>query len=155
MIDFPKKGQKFLSAVPVGILPMASYRNAEFIHNNIPGMSIPELIRECMRRTDCPIGGRPDCHRIAVGDVTTRRWDIDHAPPGVTTRWPPRSSRHGVKTTASAHPSLGQPSGGLQAAIRSRIRNQGTAAWSRLYSRTFSITSPATSVSRNSRPECR
>ena len=36
--------------VLVGILPLASYRNAEFIHNNIPGMSIPEEIRERMRR---------------------------------------------------------------------------------------------------------
>ncbi len=36
--------------VLVGILPLASYRNAEFIHNNIPGMSIPEEIREHMRK---------------------------------------------------------------------------------------------------------
>ncbi len=36
--------------VLVGILPLASYRNAEFIHNNIPGMSIPEEIRERMRK---------------------------------------------------------------------------------------------------------
>ena len=34
----------------VGILPLASHRNAEFLHNEVPGMSIPEDIRERMRR---------------------------------------------------------------------------------------------------------
>jgi homocysteine S-methyltransferase len=33
----------------VGLLPLASYRNAEFIHNQIPGMSIPEDIRNRMK----------------------------------------------------------------------------------------------------------
>jgi methionine synthase I (cobalamin-dependent)/5,10-methylenetetrahydrofolate reductase len=33
----------------VGILPLASYRNAEFYHNEVPGMSVPEAIRERMR----------------------------------------------------------------------------------------------------------
>jgi methionine synthase I (cobalamin-dependent)/5,10-methylenetetrahydrofolate reductase len=36
--------------VLVGILPLASYRNAEFLHNEVPGMQIPEHIRERMRR---------------------------------------------------------------------------------------------------------
>jgi len=38
--------------IPVlaGILPLASYRNAEFLHNEVPGMSIPEAIRERMRK---------------------------------------------------------------------------------------------------------
>jgi homocysteine S-methyltransferase len=36
--------------VLVGILPLASYRNAEFLHNEVPGMQIPENIRERMRR---------------------------------------------------------------------------------------------------------
>lgn len=34
----------------VGILPLYSYRNAEFLHNEIPGMNIPEPVRERMRR---------------------------------------------------------------------------------------------------------
>jgi len=34
----------------VGLLPLASYKNAEFLHNEVPGMSVPEPIRERMRK---------------------------------------------------------------------------------------------------------
>lgn len=34
--------------VLVGILPLASYRNAEFLHNEVPGMTIPDTVRERM-----------------------------------------------------------------------------------------------------------
>jgi methionine synthase I (cobalamin-dependent)/5,10-methylenetetrahydrofolate reductase len=34
----------------VGILPLYSHRNAEFLHNEVPGMSIPGDIRERMRK---------------------------------------------------------------------------------------------------------
>jgi methionine synthase I (cobalamin-dependent)/5,10-methylenetetrahydrofolate reductase len=33
----------------VGILPLHSYRNAEFLHNEVPGMNIPQAVRERMR----------------------------------------------------------------------------------------------------------
>jgi homocysteine S-methyltransferase len=33
----------------VGILPLHSYRNAEFLHNEVPGMRIPNSVRERMR----------------------------------------------------------------------------------------------------------
>jgi homocysteine S-methyltransferase len=36
--------------VLVGLLPLASHRNAEFLHNEVPGMQIPEAIRERMRK---------------------------------------------------------------------------------------------------------
>lgn len=36
--------------VLVGLLPLASYKNAEFLHNEVPGMSVPEPIRERMRK---------------------------------------------------------------------------------------------------------
>ncbi len=38
--------------IPVlaGILPLHSFRNAEFLHNEVPGMRIPEPVRERMRR---------------------------------------------------------------------------------------------------------
>ncbi len=36
--------------VLVGLLPLASYRNAEFLHNEVPGMSVPDAIRERMRK---------------------------------------------------------------------------------------------------------
>lgn len=34
----------------VGILPLTSYRNAEFLHNEVPGMRVPEEVRDRMRR---------------------------------------------------------------------------------------------------------
>jgi methionine synthase / methylenetetrahydrofolate reductase (NADH) len=33
----------------VGLLPLYSYRNAEFLHNEVPGMTVPESIRKRMR----------------------------------------------------------------------------------------------------------
>ncbi|MBN1594133.1 MAG: bifunctional homocysteine S-methyltransferase/methylenetetrahydrofolate reductase [Candidatus Coatesbacteria bacterium] len=33
----------------VGILPLISYRNAEFLHNEVPGMAVPKEVRERMR----------------------------------------------------------------------------------------------------------
>ncbi|MCS6798575.1 MAG: bifunctional homocysteine S-methyltransferase/methylenetetrahydrofolate reductase [Myxococcota bacterium] len=36
--------------VLVGLLPLASWRNAEFLHHEVPGMQIPEEVRERMRR---------------------------------------------------------------------------------------------------------
>ncbi|MBL9014811.1 MAG: bifunctional homocysteine S-methyltransferase/methylenetetrahydrofolate reductase [Myxococcales bacterium] len=41
--------------VMVGILPLASHRNAEFLHNEVPGMTIPTEYRERMAR----VGGGP------------------------------------------------------------------------------------------------
>lgn len=33
----------------VGILPLASYKNAEFLHNEVPGMQIPQRVRDRLR----------------------------------------------------------------------------------------------------------
>ena len=33
----------------IGILPLYSHRNAEFLHNEVPGMKIPRDIGERMR----------------------------------------------------------------------------------------------------------
>ncbi len=48
--------ERFLDAVRgfripvlVGILPLTSFRNAEFLHNEVPGMSIPGEVRERLR----------------------------------------------------------------------------------------------------------
>ncbi|MDB4964061.1 MAG: homocysteine S-methyltransferase [Myxococcales bacterium] len=41
--------------VMVGILPLASHRNAEFLHNEVPGMAIPSEYRERMAK----VGGGP------------------------------------------------------------------------------------------------
>ncbi len=49
----PALFDKFMSrmthqSIPIlaGILPLASYRNAEFLHNEVPGMGIPQNIRD-------------------------------------------------------------------------------------------------------------
>jgi homocysteine S-methyltransferase len=36
--------------VLIGILPLQSYRHAEFLHNEVPGISVPDWIRERMHR---------------------------------------------------------------------------------------------------------
>ncbi len=51
--------------VLVGLLPLASYRNAEFLHNEVPGMSIPEHIRERMRGAGSGESGRLEGIAIA------------------------------------------------------------------------------------------
>jgi methionine synthase I (cobalamin-dependent)/5,10-methylenetetrahydrofolate reductase len=52
----PRLLERFLdelgaSPIPilVGILPLYSYRNAEFLHNEVPGMRVPDPVRERMR----------------------------------------------------------------------------------------------------------
>jgi len=35
--------------IMIGILPLASYRNAEFFHNEVPGMDVPDDIRKRMK----------------------------------------------------------------------------------------------------------
>jgi len=34
----------------VGILPLSSYKNAEFLHNEVPGMRVPSAIRDQLKR---------------------------------------------------------------------------------------------------------
>ncbi len=51
--------------VLVGILPLASYRNAEFLHNEVPGMTIPDEIRERMRVAGGGAAGRKEGVAIA------------------------------------------------------------------------------------------
>jgi homocysteine S-methyltransferase len=53
----PRHLERFLDAVKhldtpvlVGLLPLYSHRNAEFLHNEVPGMRIPDDIRERMRK---------------------------------------------------------------------------------------------------------
>lgn len=51
--------------VLVGLLPLASYRNAEFLHNEVPGMQVPEGIRERMRSAGPGEAGRSEGIAIA------------------------------------------------------------------------------------------
>lgn len=65
----PKVLEKFLADIAplglpvlVGLLPLASYRNAEFLHNEVPGMQVPESVRERMRKA----GSGPDARKEGV-----------------------------------------------------------------------------------------
>ncbi len=51
--------------VMVGILPLASHRNAEFLHNEVPGMSIPAEYRARMEKAGSGPEGRAEGIRIA------------------------------------------------------------------------------------------
>ncbi|MBM4387923.1 MAG: bifunctional homocysteine S-methyltransferase/methylenetetrahydrofolate reductase, partial [Deltaproteobacteria bacterium] len=51
--------------VLAGILPLASYKNAEFLHNEVPGMQIPEKIRERMRLAGSGQAARDEGIKIA------------------------------------------------------------------------------------------
>jgi methionine synthase / methylenetetrahydrofolate reductase(NADPH) len=51
--------------VLVGVLPLVSYKNAEFLHNEVPGMRIPEHIRERMRRVPGGAEARKEGVKIA------------------------------------------------------------------------------------------
>jgi len=51
--------------VMVGVLPLVSYKNAEFLHNEVPGMQIPAEIRERMRRTPGGEAARKEGVKIA------------------------------------------------------------------------------------------
>jgi homocysteine S-methyltransferase len=55
--------------VLVGILPLYSYKNAEFLHNEVPGMSIPEDIRERMQRAGS--GEKAQAEGVAIAQEAT------------------------------------------------------------------------------------
>ncbi len=46
----------------VGILPLASYKNAEFLHNEVPGMQVPQEIRDRLKAAET----RRDQRRIGI-----------------------------------------------------------------------------------------
>jgi homocysteine S-methyltransferase len=48
--------------VMIGLLPLASHRNAEFLHSTVPGMSIPDPIRARMAR----VGSGPEARKEGV-----------------------------------------------------------------------------------------
>jgi homocysteine S-methyltransferase len=47
---FLQEVEKYHIPVLIGILPLASFRNAEFLHNEVPGMTIPQNVRDRMRK---------------------------------------------------------------------------------------------------------
>jgi homocysteine S-methyltransferase len=68
----PKTLERFFSMIRhievpllVGILPLYSHRNAEFLHNEVPGMQIPERIRSRMRQAGSGESAREEGIAIA------------------------------------------------------------------------------------------
>jgi homocysteine S-methyltransferase len=51
--------------VLVGLLPLASHKNAEFLHNEVPGMQIPEDVRARMKAAPSGAPARKEGVRIA------------------------------------------------------------------------------------------
>jgi homocysteine S-methyltransferase len=47
---FLQEVEKYHIPVLIGILPLASFRNAEFLHNEVPGMTIPQNVRDRMQK---------------------------------------------------------------------------------------------------------
>ena len=63
--NFIKRVEQFKIPIMVGILPLYSSRNAEFLHNEVPGMQIPDGIRERMKKASTPEAAREEGVRIA------------------------------------------------------------------------------------------
>ncbi len=68
----PKVLEKFLDDVKplglpvlVGLLPLASFRNAEFLHNEVPGMQVPEDVRQRMKKAGTGAAARKEGVAIA------------------------------------------------------------------------------------------
>lgn len=68
--NFLKRIEAFHIPLLVGILPLISSRNAEFLHNEVPGMQIPDAIRERMRQYGK--GPRAQAEGIAIAQEVLR-----------------------------------------------------------------------------------
>ncbi len=47
--QFLRRSEEWHKPVMLGILPLRGYKHAEFLHNEIPGMTIPDRVREQLR----------------------------------------------------------------------------------------------------------
>jgi 5,10-methylenetetrahydrofolate reductase len=67
LAEFLKRLREAGGRIPViaSIWPLASYRNAEFMNNEVPGVSVPPAIMERMRRADTGEQARAEGVRIA------------------------------------------------------------------------------------------
>jgi homocysteine S-methyltransferase len=80
--------------VVVGLLPLHSSRHAEFLHNEVPGITVPDAVRARMREAgsgDCAWGSRPlrsssrMCAAGTPAPTSCRR--------SAASRWSPRCSK--------------------------------------------------------------
>jgi len=65
LTSFLDQVEAFRLPVLVGLLPLASHRNAEFLHNEVPGMQIPAAYRDRMARVGSGAAARAEGIRIA------------------------------------------------------------------------------------------
>ena len=82
----PKVLERFLDDIAplglpvlVGLLPLASHRNAEFLHNEVPGMQVPEAVRERMRKAGTGPAARKEGVAIAREMLTAVRSRVQGA----------------------------------------------------------------------------
>lgn len=70
--------QKFAKRPPllIGICPLASLKNAEFLHNEVPGMQIPDEIMKRMARPETPEAQREEGIAIAREALKAFRKDV-------------------------------------------------------------------------------
>jgi homocysteine S-methyltransferase len=76
----PRTVERFLDAVRhlevpimIGILPLYSHRNAEFLHNEVPGMTIPDDIRARMQKAGSGEGAQSEGVAIAQESLLAAR----------------------------------------------------------------------------------
>ena len=50
LLNFLERASRFQRPIMVGVLPLHNSRHAEFLHNEVPGMYLPEVVRERMRK---------------------------------------------------------------------------------------------------------
>jgi homocysteine S-methyltransferase len=68
--NFINRIQDVKIPILIGILPLASAKNAEFLHNEVPGMSVPEAIRKRMHAAGNGEAGRAEGIKIAQEALT-------------------------------------------------------------------------------------
>jgi homocysteine S-methyltransferase len=75
LATFLKRMESATGGVPVvaGICPLTSYRNAEFMNNEVPGVSVPQAIMDRMRKADTGERARAEGVRIAQETLLTIR----------------------------------------------------------------------------------
>ncbi|MGO8792779.1 MAG: bifunctional homocysteine S-methyltransferase/methylenetetrahydrofolate reductase [Terriglobia bacterium] len=67
LLEFLERARSFAAHVPViaGIWPLTSFRNAEFMNNEVPGISVPPRVMERMRAADSGERARHEGLKIA------------------------------------------------------------------------------------------
>ncbi len=74
---FLKRIEKCRIPVLVGILPLASYRNAEFLNNEVPGMNVPDNIMERMKKAGSGADARAEGIKIAQESLKKTKDMVD------------------------------------------------------------------------------